>query len=202
MEAMIPPVLQWGVAVRSLHGEESGDQYLVRATGDGALVAVVDGLGHGAGAAGAAKVAISVLEAHAEESVARLLTRCHERLRGTRGAVLSVAAFNARQAIMTWAGVGDVDGMLVRADSRAAPERLLVRGGVIGHQLPLLDAAAVPVARDDTLIFTTDGIRGGFLERLSPDASPGSTAERILAQHGKTTDDALVMVARYLGRCP
>lgn len=199
---MIPPVIQWGVAVRSLHGEESGDQYLVRATEDGALVAVVDGLGHGAGAAGAAKVAISVLDAHAEEPVARLLTRCHERLRGTRGAVLSVAAFNARQATMTWVGVGDVDGMLVRADSRAVPERLLLRGGVIGHQLPLLDAASVPVARDDTLIFTTDGIRAGFPERLSADASPCSTAERILAQHGKTTDDALVMVARYLGGCP
>jgi phosphoserine phosphatase RsbX len=198
----VEAVIQWGVAVRSLHGEESGDQYLVRATEDGALVAVVDGLGHGAGAAGAAKVAISVLDAHAEEPVARLLTRCHERLRGTRGAVLSVAAFNARQATMTWVGVGDVDGMLVRADSRAVPERLLLRGGVIGHQLPLLDAASVPVARDDTLIFTTDGIRAGFPERLSPDASPCSTAERILAQHGKTTDDALVMVARYLGGCP
>jgi phosphoserine phosphatase RsbX len=202
MEAMMPSVIQWGVAVRSLHGEESGDQYLVRVTGDRALVAVVDGLGHGAVAADTAKVALSVLEAHADEPVARLLTRCHERLRGTRGAVVSVAAFNARQAIMTWAGVGDVDGMLVRADSRAAPERLLVRVGVIGHQLPLLDAAAVPVTRDDTLIFTTDGIRAGFPERLSPDVSPGSTAERILAQHGKTTDDALVMVARYLGGCP
>jgi serine phosphatase RsbU (regulator of sigma subunit) len=202
VEAVIPPVIEWGVAVRSLHGDESGDQYLVRPTGDGALVAVVDGLGHGAGAAGAARAAISVLDAHAEEPVARLLTRCHERLRGTRGAVLSVAAFNARRAIMTWVGVGDVDGMLVRADSRATPEHLLVRGGVIGHQLPLLDAVSVPVARDDTLIFTTDGIRAGFPERLSLDASPGSTAERILVQHGKTTDDALVMVARFLGGCP
>jgi phosphoserine phosphatase RsbX len=202
MEAMIPPVIQWGVAVRSRHGDESGDQYLVRATGEGALVAVVDGLGHGPGAAGAAQVAISVLDAHAEEPVARLLTRCHERLRGTRGAVLSLAAFNAREGTMTWAGVGDVDGMLVRADARATPERLLVRGGVIGRQLPLLDAASVPLARDDILIFTTDGIRAGFPERLSPDASPGSTAERILAQHGKKTDDALVMVARYLGGYP
>jgi phosphoserine phosphatase RsbX len=198
---MIPQVIEWSAAVRSLR-EESGDQYLVRSVPDGALVAVVDGLGHGAQAAGAARTALWVIDEHAEEPLARLLTRCHERLRGTRGAVLSLAAFNARDATMTWAGVGDVDGMLLRAGSRRRSERLLLRGGVVGHQLPLLDACCLPLERGDTLIFTTDGIGGDFAEMLEPAPTPQVTAEQILARHGKATDDALVLVARYVGGLP
>jgi hypothetical protein len=40
---------------------------------------------------------------------------------------------------------------------------------------------------------------GGFMEHLTLSDPPQQMADRILEQHGKTTDDALVMVARYLG---
>ena len=50
-----------------------------------------------------------------------------------------------------------------------------------------------------TLIFATDGIRGGFAEGLPTDATPQELADHILARHGKGTDDALVLVARYAG---
>jgi hypothetical protein len=75
---------------------------------------------------------------------------------------------------------------------------LVTRGGVVGAQLPPLKAAVVPVARGDTLVFATDGIAREFSENLSLEPPPQELANRILARHGRPTDDALVVVARFL----
>jgi hypothetical protein len=103
---------------------------------------------------------------------------------------------------MTWAGVGSVEGVLLRAGVKAHPARdyVLLHAGVVGlQQLPPLREFVIPIARGDTLILATDGIRGGFAEGLSLEGPPQQLADRILARDGKGTDDALVLVARYLG---
>jgi negative regulator of sigma-B (phosphoserine phosphatase) len=69
----------------------------------------------------------------------------------------------------------------------------------VGLQVPSLRTAVLPVAPGDTLVLATDGIRSGFAEKLSPEASPQQLADGILARDVKGTDDALVLVARYLG---
>src|SRR5438874_9809995 len=70
---------------------------------------------------------------------------------------------------------------------------------IFGSELPRLHPVVLPIAPGDTLIFATDGIREGFAEGLPPEAAPQQLADQILARHGKGTDDALVLVARYLG---
>jgi phosphoserine phosphatase RsbX len=55
------------------------------------------------------------------------------------------------------------------------------------------------VGAGDTLVFATDGISGDFLADVSAREEPQRLADQILARHGKGTDDALVLVARYLG---
>ena len=100
---------------------------------------------------------------------------------------------------MTWLGVGNVDGVLLRVAGAGGAERLVVRSGVLGGQLPHLEAARLPVAPGDTLIFATDGVRGGFAEDFTGRPTIHLDPDRILAQHAKPTDDALVVVARYLG---
>src|SRR2546422_184672 len=118
-----------------------------------------------------------------------------------RGVGISFAAFNAVGETMTLVGVGNVEGILLQADPAVNPryESLTLRSGVVGTRLPLLHAAIVPVKRGDTLIFATDGIRTEFAQRLALDAGPQQIADRILAQYAKGTDDALVLVARYVG---
>jgi phosphoserine phosphatase RsbX len=199
-----PALIEWGVAALALPGEaESGDRHLVKPVGTGVLLAVVDGLGHGAEAASAAKAAVAALEQHAAESPARLLERCHRALQGTRGVVMSVASFTKAERSMTWVGVGNVEGLLLYGDGVAGSgskrASLVTRGGIVGSELPRLHPVALPVAAGDTLIFATDGIREGFGEGLAPEATPQQLADQILARHGKGTDDALVLVARYLG---
>lgn len=197
------PLLEWGAAQMALPGQtESGDRLLVKTVSNGVLAAVVDGLGHGLGAAEAAKIAVSTLENYAEESVISLMRRCDENLKRTRGVVMSLALFNGADDTMTWMGVGNVEGMLVRSDSNVGMrhEFLLLRGGVVGGGLPALQAAIMPVMPGDTLIFTTDGIRAGFDQKVDLSDSPQRIADQILVGYRWGTDDALVLVARYLGR--
>ena len=194
----VSPV-EFGVATFVLPGQStSGDQHLVCCKGDTILIAAADGIGHGEQAANAAKVAISVLESAVEEPVISLLQLCHQRLRSTRGVVLSLASIDTLHGMMTWLGVGNVRGILLRAGNgmKKPQEELLLRGGVVGSQLPPLQATVLPISWDDTLVFATDGLRGDFVQTLSARESPQRAAERILEQYGTATDDALVLVAR------
>ena len=195
-----PPFLEWGVAAQALPGETtSGDRHVMQAFPSGALVAVIDGLGHGEEAATAAEIAVTTLIGHAHEPVITLLNRCHEQLRASRGVVMSMASFNSLEGSLTWSGVGNVEGLLRRAggSTNASDESLLLRGGIVGIQLPPLSASIIPVMPGDTLIFVTDGITPGFADKLNLRDPPQQLADSILAQHGKGTDDALVLVARY-----
>lgn len=201
METLAPSILECGVASRTLPGQlNSGDLQVVKLFPGGALVAVLDGIGHGQEAAYAATAAGAILEAHAREPVIGLIGRCHEGLRFTRGVAMSIGSLDVSQGTITWLGVGNVQGVLLRRGlPPAAEESLLLRGGVVGVQLPSLKAAVLPISTGDTLIFATDGIHSDFARELARNYSPKRAAENILAKHVKTTDDALVLVARYLG---
>jgi negative regulator of sigma-B (phosphoserine phosphatase) len=196
------PLVEYGVAKSILPGQgESGDRHLLRCGGDGILIAAIDGIGHGEEAAYAAEAAVAILKASPEEPVISLVERCHEGLRSTRGVVLSLASVDPKHGLMTWLGVGNVQGVLMRAGAQkgSVGEVLLLRGGVVGSQLPALQAAVLPIRKGDTLVFVTDGIRGEFVEGLSALESPQRAADKILKRHGRGDDDALVLVVRLTG---
>jgi hypothetical protein len=54
------------------------------------------------------------------------------------------------------------------------------------------------LAAGDLLVMATDGIDPGFASALDGGGAAQTVAERIFAAHGKGTDDALVVVVRYL----
>jgi serine/threonine protein phosphatase PrpC len=199
------PLIEYGVAKRTLPGEtESGDLHVVQPAGTGVLVGVADGLGHGAEAAAAARAAVTTVQEHADEALLPLLQRCHRALVGSRGVVMSLAFFQG-DGSMTWAGVGNIECVLLYgalADGPARPARtsLVTRGGIVGGELPPLRADVHAVAPGDTLIVATDGIRDSFADGLSAETPPQQLADQILTRFEKGTDDALVLVARYLGR--
>src|SRR5712671_594304 len=195
-------VLDWSVAARALAGQNvCGDLHLVKPFDHRVLVAVIDGVGHGDKAAAAARRAADILGFYASDPAIALVKRCHAALAQTRGVVLTVAELNSAEDTMTWIGVGNVEGRLLRADARARHprEEILLRGGVVGHHLPALQTSVIPVAAGDVLILATDGIRPGFADGLKLDETPRELADKILSRHFKGNDDALVFVARYLG---
>lgn len=195
---------EYGVSKFVLPGEnESGDQHFVCCNDSGVLIAAIDGIGHGAEAASAAKAAIAVLRSGVGEPIISLVTECHEKLRATRGVVLSLASVDIKHGLMTWLGVGNVHAVLVRADKKSnSQETLLLRGGVVGDHLPQLQAAVLPVTQGDLLVFATDGVRADFVSTLSPLENPQRAAERIMKSFCNQSDDALVLALRITGIRP
>jgi negative regulator of sigma-B (phosphoserine phosphatase) len=192
----------WGVSAKALGGAaESGDLHVVAPCARSVLVAAIDGVGHGPEAALAARVAAAVLQQHADEPLVPLMRRCHEELRRTRGVVLSMASFDLRGSSMTWLGVGNVEGVLFRVDRYLRPPRdsLVLRGGVVGYQIPPLRSAERTVEAGDVLVFATDGVRADFSAYSPLGRDVQDTADAMLARYGKETDDALVLVTRYTG---
>jgi negative regulator of sigma-B (phosphoserine phosphatase) len=115
--------------------------------------------------------------------------------------VISLASFDARDDVMTWLGVGNVEGVLLRADAgrNGVREVLVAPGGVVGYQMPTLRPAAYPVFRDDVLMFATDGIHRGYARQPAANRRLQEVADHALLHHSKGTDDALILVARYVG---
>ena len=195
-------MVEYGVAKYVLPGQgESGDHHLVCCNRNGILIAAIDGIGHGEEAASVSKTAAALIRSSADEPIISLVERCHEKLRSTRGVVLSLAFVEPERGMMTWLGVGNVQGVLMRSDARNgnAQESLLLRAGVVGSQLPALQATVLPIAKGDTLFFATDGIRSDFPATLSARENPQRAADRILEQYRSGNDDALVLVTRIAG---
>lgn len=196
-------LFEWGVAERPMVGEaQSGDLYMVKPLGDNILFAVADGLGHGPAASEAARLALKTVEESAHKPLVQVLENCDQRLRQTRGVVLTIALFNALDNSMEWVGVGNVQGVLVRSapEGKAVAESLLLSRGILGGVLPPVRTAVLRIDSGDTLVLATDGVRQGFEDGLVMLETPEKTAEGILTRDGLNTDDALVLVATLNGR--
>ena len=198
---MIDKIVEWSTAIQVREGEAlSGDHYLICRVLDRVLVAVVDGIGHGPEAAHASRRAVEILEANAGESLVSLFTLCHQELRDTRGMVMSLASFDGHGESLTWLGVGNVQGRLLRADMTLVhrEEELLTYSGVVGHEMPaVLVFSVLPVFKGDVLILATDGISHDFTKSVHLGRSAYQIANDILTKHSTGVDDALVIVVKY-----
>lgn len=192
-------LLDWAFAARRYEGElESGDLHFVHSSGGGALVAMADGLGHGSEAAEAARLAMATVERTSEQSLVSIVRACHEAIIATRGVVMTLVRFEPAGSL-TSICVGNVEGVVLRADPEQPREWLVSQSGAVGHTLPSLRERSVPVVPGDVLALATDGIRPTFPDHIRPGEHPQTSVDRILAACAKDTDDALVLVARYQG---
>jgi negative regulator of sigma-B (phosphoserine phosphatase) len=195
-----PVQLEQGVAERALAGERrSGDRAVLEPYDGGALVGAIDGLGHGEEAADASAVAAEVLAADPSRDPRQLIEECHRALAGTRGAVMTLAWFDLDEGRLSWTGVGNVEGRLVRAASGPGvpTEGALTKGGVVGYKLPSVRVTGTELEHGDVMVLATDGIDSGFAGAILAGGTAQAIADRILAEHGKAADDALVVVVRY-----
>lgn len=197
--------VEWGLATKCRRGEAtSGDLAVVAMRPEGALVAGIDGLGHGVEAAHAARMAGAIVNESQTQDLELLVQRCHLALRGTRGAAISVAFLSCLHSTITWLGVGNVEGRVLSPD----PGRWRLRGslplgrGLPGHELPKMMTATLEVRPGDVLVLATDGIAAAFADSLDISGSTQVISERIVADHWRRSDDALVLAVRYLGPRP
>jgi phosphoserine phosphatase RsbX len=197
--------VEWGLATRCRDGEAtSGDLAVVALQPEGTLVAGIDGLGHGTEAAHAARTAAAIISESQTQDLELVVQRCHLALRGTRGAAISVAFVSRLHSTITWLGVGNVEGRVLSPDpaTRGPKDSLPLGRGVPGHELPAMMTETIDVQPGDVLVLATDGIAASFADSLDISGSSQAISERIVADHWKRSDDAMVLAVRYLGARP
>ena len=182
-----------------MRGEEAcGDAFAVRLDADGLTVMVVDGLGHGPMAASASHAAIKVFEGQRGEPTSEFLNRLHVALRSTRGAAASIARLDADDESVTFAGVGNVAGVLMSAGET---RRMVAYNGTLGHALRAVRPFQY-AAHGETLVgLASDGLSTSWSLDSYPGLQhrhPSLIAGVLYRDFCRRTDDVTVLVARRL----
>lgn len=174
-----------------------GDMALVEDGDDALTIALADGLGHGPAAHASAAEALAVVRAHAGQDVGVLFRDAHQRLRrqGFRGAVLGLARFDRARRVVYFAGVGNID-LIVVGDGVT---RLAGHHGLLGGVLPAVRTHEAAFGEGALAFLLSDGITTRFDPlpfRTAQVLSAQAIAEAVVRTHGRRTDDASAIVVR------
>ncbi|MDT5064671.1 MAG: phosphoserine phosphatase RsbX [Mycobacterium sp.] len=195
--------IEWAVASLPKTGEtDCGDRAIAVEDGDVALFGVIDGLGHGAAAAAAAKRAAKLLSRSPADPLDVLIDHCHRELSSTRGAAITLAQVDLNADALLWMGVGNVTATLAARAPNGMESRSSARllGGIVGYHMPELpQPEPIWIRPGHLLVVASDGIDEDHAASLDFAASAAGTAARILERYRRETDDALVLVARHRG---
>ena len=187
--------IDYAVVQQAVLGEStSGDACLVLEGADQVLVAVIDGLGHGRDAHEAAQVAKACIQTNANFPPDTLLTRCHEALRHTRGAVIAVSRIDRQQQQLEHAGIGNIETRIIGAERNYHPVSI---NGIAGHNLRKVRCETFPFHPGDLLVMHSDGISDRFeLSAMARERDLQILASQLVHAHGRHHDDQLLLILR------
>ncbi len=184
------------VSVPKAGQEVCGDGWAADAGLESPSLMLVDGLGHGLGAANAARLARDTFAATSGQAPTERLDAIHGALRGSRGAAVAVARVDRTRGRVEFAGVGNIAGAIV-TDGGA---RHLVSGnGTVGHDVRRINGFSYPWSDDALLVMHSDGLVSrwhlasypGLLTR-----HPALIAAILYRDFNRGRDDVTVLVAR------
>ena len=189
--------LSFGAATRACRGMElNGDAYLVKRWNNSALVALIDGLGHGQQANIAAQAAREYIENHYNQPLEKIVQGADRACRATRGVVMALARFDwqLQPVRLSFISVGNIEA---RVNGNPTIESFPAYRGVIGLNASDPVAAEDPWHPDYTLVLHTDGLRTNWRWDDFPGLAalpPADAARRLLQDLAKEEDDATVIV--------
>lgn len=177
-----------GAAWRPKPGEvECGDRVVVLDDEpDRLLVAVIDGLGHGARAASAADAAARFVTDNRSLSLVELFERCHRSLGATRGVAMTVVRVDRTLSVLTHAAVGNVE-LVSMSQQRFRP---IPEPGVVGGRLRRVREAKASYGAGDLFVLLSDGVSSRLDLEPYRALHPQDAADAIIRQHAKDHDDA------------
>jgi anti-sigma regulatory factor (Ser/Thr protein kinase) len=192
-----PTFLEVGGVSLAKPGEEvSGDEWAIAWFPERALILVADGLGHGPGAAEAAREAVHTFHEHAALTPAAIVGTIHGALRSTRGAAVAVAEIIPPQKTVRFAGVGNISGVV---HSTEGSRNMVSYNGTAGHTVSKIKEFTYPWPTNALLILYSDGLA----TRLHPEHYPGLIkrhpdliAATLYRDYARGRDDATVVVAQ------
>ena len=174
-----------------------GDAWCVRRTASGLTILVVDGLGHGALAEEAARLAAEVFQSSALGTPAEMLDAMHRGLRSTRGASALVVSLNLESRILRVAGLGNIAGAIVTG---AEVRHLVSMNGTLGHQIRTVREFDYPWNANSTLILHSDGVSARWDLGSYPglaEKAPILIAGVLYRDRAREHDDATVVAVRH-----
>jgi anti-sigma regulatory factor (Ser/Thr protein kinase) len=163
------PGPRWGAVCVAVAGEAVvGDGWAARTNGQRTTIALLDGLGHGQGAADATLAGLAAFHANPSLGPSDLLSPLHDALRPTRGAAASIAQIDTGAAQLRFAGVGNCSASIF-AGPGLRPTGLAPQNGTLGVRLPRVHELSYAWPADGLLVMHTDGLG----TRWSLDDYPG-----------------------------
>jgi anti-sigma regulatory factor (Ser/Thr protein kinase) len=192
-----PVALEVGTVSVPRTGEEvCGDAFSVADDQEFPALMVVDGLGHGLGAADAARLAVRAFEATPGLPPGAQVMAIHDALRGSRGAAVSVASIDRARGLVTYAGLGNIAGTIV---ARGTTRHMVSANGTAGHAAGRIHEFTYPWSEEAVLVMHSDGLASRWqIERYPglPSHHPSLVAGVLYRDWGRERDDVTVVAAR------
>lgn len=186
--------MKMGVVSRPIKNREMcGDAYIFLDQDAETLIAVIDGLGHGAEANEASQKALEYIKNHASEGLEKIIWGCHEHIRRTRGVSLALVRVDRKNNQFLCCGVGNVETRIIRKKTRHP----ISTAGIVGYNLRKIRTYKYPCEPLDIVLVYSDGLS----TRLDPSKyphlrlDPQRAAEQMIEEWGKETDDATILIA-------
>ena len=193
----IPSPLAFGSASRA-HPRmaENGDAFVIKCWDESALVAVIDGLGHGPFAHHAAQTARQYVEHHVDQPLDVIFRGVGRACRATRGVVMALARFDEDGTQLTFASIGNIE---VRVFGSVELMNFVVRRGIVGVNAPNPAVTQHRWQPNQVLVLHSDGLTTRWRWEDFPDlrrVSASVMARRLLQALAKNDDDATVLVVK------
>ena len=173
-----------------------GDGWYCHHTQDRTVALLVDGLGHGFGAAEAAQEAIATFRQRVQFGPAEILSYIHDALRKTRGAVAAIAEIRPKEQRLVYSGVGNISGVL---HQREGSRSLVSHNGTLGMTVPKIQEFKFEWPSDAVLVLHSDGLHSrwdlssyaGLISR-----HPALIGGTLIRDFRRQRDDASVVVVK------
>jgi len=183
-----------GVVCVPYPGEtECGDTWRIAQDDDRCSCLVADGLGHGPQAAEAAQAAAKEFgnDPHGPGAMMRRADVC---MRGTRGGAVAVSQIDYREERLRYAGIGNISGTVLAADSSRG---LASHNGIVGHNAHRIQELEYPWTAGSVLVMCSDGLQTRW--QIGPYAGlrfrhPAVIAAVLFRDFQRGRDDVTVLV--------
>jgi len=197
MNLVAPCPLEFGAATRPHPAMNvNGDTFTIKQWDESALVAVIDGLGHGQFAHKASQTARNYIERHFDQPLSEIFRGSARASRATRGVVMALARFDWKKSLLTFANVGNIE---VRVIGSPEPPKFIIRRGIVGGNAPN------PVITENRwepryiMVLHSDGLTTHWRWEDFPRLENNSAtfiAQYLLRTLAKDNDDATVIVVK------
>ncbi|HEX4085112.1 MAG TPA: SpoIIE family protein phosphatase [Chthoniobacteraceae bacterium] len=190
---------QFGAVNAAMPGQDiCGDSWAVLRGNTGSIrVMIADGSGHGEFAAEASRKAVEIFHENPTMELPLLLEEMHHALRATRGAAVAVAEIDRARGLLSYAGIGNISGVILSHDTSA---NLVSMNGTIGLNARGYRVFTNPWPADAVLFMASDGLKSqlqwnrysGLIER-----PPGLIAGVLYRDHLRGRDDATALAVSH-----